>query len=95
MMDLAGGKKKKMPTFGSRSQVFHGNAKKTTGGLTKKDLVQNKHGRIVSKKKHTLEKKLKRLPKAGYGTQKGKFGYVKLTTGKRKTAKKSKKRGKK
>ena len=35
MMDLVGGKKK-MPTFGSRSQVFDGNAKKTTGGLTKR-----------------------------------------------------------
>ena len=30
-----------MKTFGSRAEVWHGNAKKTTGGLTKKDLVQN------------------------------------------------------
>jgi len=26
-----------MKTFGSRAEVWHGNAKKTTGGLTKKD----------------------------------------------------------
>ena len=36
---------------GSRAEVFHGNALMTTGGLTKKDLVMNKHGRIVSAKK--------------------------------------------
>ena len=53
-------------TFGSRAEVFHGNAKKTTGGLTKKDLVKNKHGEIVSKKKHLTAKKEKRLEKYGY-----------------------------
>lgn len=81
---------KKMPTFGSRAQVFHGTAKKTTGGLTKKDLVKNKHGRIVSRKKQAMEKKMKRLEKAGYKTKKGVFGAVKVDN-KRKTAKKSKK----
>ena len=40
-------------------------------------LVMNKHGRIVSKKKHTTAKREKRLVKAGYLTKKGKFGYVK------------------
>merc|ERR1712224_529869 len=30
--------------------VFRGSKAKTSGGLTKSDLVQNKHGRIVSKK---------------------------------------------
>lgn len=35
---------------GSRAAVYHGTAYKTSGGLTKKDLEQNKHGRIVSKK---------------------------------------------
>ena len=79
-----------MQTFGSRAQVFHGTAKKTTGGLTKKDLMKNKHGRIVSKKKHTMEKKMKRLEKAGYKTKKGKFGAVKSDS-KRKTAKKGRK----
>ena len=35
-------------TVGSRAEVFHGNADKTAGGLTKKDLKMN-DGRIVSK----------------------------------------------
>lgn len=65
--------------FGSRAQVFHQTAFKTSGGLEKHELIQNKSGRIVSKKKHTTAKKEKRLVKAGYGTKKGKFGFVKLT----------------
>lgn len=63
-------------TTGTRAEVWHGTAKHTSGGLEKGDLVQNKHGRIVSKKKHFSEKKAKRLIKAGYGTKKGKFGFV-------------------
>lgn len=66
-----------MKTFGSRAEVFHGTAKKTSGGLEKKDLLQNKHGEIVSRKKHLSAKKEKRLEKHGYFTQKGKFGFVK------------------
>ncbi len=58
---------------GSRAQVWHGTAYKTSGGLTKKGLLQNKHGRIVSSKKHHTEKKNKRLEKAGYKPKKGKF----------------------
>ena len=34
-------------TIGSRAEVFHGNAKKTSGGLMKKDLVKNKMGYIL------------------------------------------------
>ena len=34
-----------MKTVGSRAQVWNGNAKKTSGGLTKKDLFKKK-GRI-------------------------------------------------
>ena len=64
---------------GSRAQVMHGTAYKTTGDLTKNDLIQNKNGRIVSKKKHYLEKKVKRLIKAGYGTRKGHFGAIRLS----------------
>ena len=63
---------------GSRAQVWHGTAYKTSGGLTKNNLMQNKAGRIVSKDKHMTAKKEKRLLKAGYGTKKGKFGFVKL-----------------
>ena len=66
-----------LKTFGSRAEVFHGNAKKTTGGLTKKDLIKNKNGAIVSRKKHLTAKKEKRLEKHGYFAQKGKFGFVK------------------
>jgi hypothetical protein len=66
-----------MKTFGSRAEVFHGTAKKTTGGLEKSDLMKNKHGEIVSRKKHFTAKKEKRLEKAGFFTVKGKFGFVK------------------
>lgn len=64
---------------GSRAQVMHGTAYKTPGGLCKKDLLQNKNGRIVSRSKHNHEKKTKRLLRHGYGTKKGHFGYVKLS----------------
>lgn len=64
--------------IGTRAQVWHGTVYKTSGGLTKSDIMQNKNGRIVSKAKHNTAKKEKRLLKAGYGTKKGKFGFVKL-----------------
>ena len=41
-------------SVGSKSMVWHGNAEKTSGGLRKEDLMKNKRGRIVSKKKHAL-----------------------------------------
>jgi len=79
-------------TIGSRAEVFHKTAKKTSGGLMKKDLMKNKHGEIVSKKKHMTAKKEKRLEKHGYFAKKGKFGYVKkdakVLKSKRKTMKK-------
>lgn len=68
-----------MKSIGSRAEVFHNNARHTSGGLTKKDLLKNKHGEIVSRKKHFLAKKEKRLEKAGFFTQKGKFGFVRRT----------------
>lgn len=64
-------------TIGSRRQVWNGTAKRTSGGLTKSDLMMS-HGRIVSKSKHFSAKKEMRLLKYGYGTKKGKFGYVKV-----------------
>ena len=76
-----------MQTFGSRAEVWHGNAKKTTGGLTKKDLLKNKHGAIVSKKKHVTAKREKRLEKAGFFAVKGKFGFVKRSPKSRKSKK--------
>jgi hypothetical protein len=61
-------------TTGSKAQVFHGTAKHTSGGLEKKDLVQNKHGRIVSRRKMLAGKKaLKYLTRKGYKAKKGTF----------------------
>ena len=76
--------------MGSRAQVWHGTAYKTSGGLTKTHLMQNKSGRIVSKEKHNTAKKERRLVKAGYGTKKGKFGFVLL--GKSRKSRKSRSR---
>lgn len=79
--------------IGTRAQVWHGTAYKTSGGLTHGDIIQNKAGRIVSKAKHNTAKKEMRLVKAGYGTKKGKFGYVKLNkSSKRNSSKKSSRR---
>ena len=64
-------------TVGTRAEVMHGTACHTSGGLTKKHLKYNKHGRIVSKRKSEKAKKEKRLEKAGYFAKKGKFGFVK------------------
>ena len=80
-----------MQTFGSRASVYHGNATKTVGGLTKKNLRKNKHGRIVSIKASKKAKKTNNLKKSGWTFKKGKFGAVKM--GDVKTKKKSKGRG--
>jgi hypothetical protein len=64
--------------IGSRVQVMNGTAHHTSGGLTKEKLMRTKNGRIVSKSKHFSAKRENRLVKAGYGTRKGKFGYVKI-----------------
>jgi hypothetical protein len=69
--------KKFRELFGSRIQVWNGTAYKTEGNLTRSHFIMNKWGRIVSALKHKTAKKEKRLEKAGYFAQKGKFGYVK------------------
>jgi len=81
----------KIHTIGTRAQVWHGTSKKTSGGLTKSDLMMNKAGRIVSRAKHNSAKKEMRLLKYGYGTQKGKFGFVKVGSKSRKSRKGSRK----
>ena len=81
---IAGRKFKEL--FGSRQQVWNGTAYKTAGELCKSELMMNKWGRIVSVKKHATAKKEKRLEKAGYFAEKGKFGFVKR--GSRKGSKK-------
>ena len=83
---------------GSRAQVMHGTAYKTTGDLTADKLTVNKSGRFVSKKKHITAKKENRLVKHGYGSKKGQFGYVKIGSMKKSrkgsSRKGTKKRGK-
>jgi hypothetical protein len=74
---LTGGSRKKLPAVGSKAMVWHGSAKHTSGGLTRKDLMKHK-GRIVSRKKHALGKKaFKNLVKAGYKPKKGTFKLFK------------------
>ena len=72
------GKKYRM-LFGSREQVMNGTAYKTTGNLTSSAFIKNKWNRWVSRKKHHTAKKERRLEKAGYFAEKGKFGYVRKT----------------
>ena len=77
--------------IGSRRQVWNENAYKTSGKLTKNDLMfNNKTKRIISKKKHITAKKEMRLEKYGYYAQKGKFGYVRRTP--RRSSRKSSRR---
>jgi hypothetical protein len=73
---------------GSRAQVWHETAYKTAGGLNREHLIKNKHGRIVSKKKHNTAKREKRLEKAGYTAKKGKFGAVKMSSRKSRRSRK-------
>ena len=64
----------KMPAVGSKAAVWHGSAKHTSGGLTRKDLMKTKRGRIVSRRKHAAgQKAIKNLRKAGYVAKKGQF----------------------
>ena len=44
-------KTQRVVKYGSRRKVWNGSAEKTKGGLTRKDLKQNKYGRIVSVKR--------------------------------------------
>ena len=74
---------------GSRAQVMHGTAYKTTGGLKKTDMTYNKQGKIVSSKKSATAKKEKRLEHAGYKPTKGKFVIMRKSMAK-KSAKKAK-----
>jgi hypothetical protein len=63
-----------MRAIGTRAEVMHGTAHHTSGGLTRKDLKYNKHGRIVSRKASERGKKaLKHLIKAGFKAKKGSF----------------------
>lgn len=82
--------------YGSPAQVMHGTAEMTSGGVTKAGWMYNKHGRIVSRARHSLAKKQKHLENAGYSAKKGKFGYIRITPSKhtRKSRKGSRKQRK-
>ena len=67
-----------MLTTGTRAQVWHGTAKKTSGGLTKSDLFKDKNGRIRSKAASANAKRNNNLVKAGWVTKKGQFGAVRV-----------------
>jgi hypothetical protein len=78
---------------GTRAEVMHSTAYKTSGGLTKEKLVYSKSGRIVSRSKQLSAKSEKRLQKYGYTAKKGHFGPVKISESrvKRMSRKKSRK----
>jgi hypothetical protein len=64
----------KIKAVGSKAEVFHGTARHTSGNLHKKDLFKNKHGRIISRKKHAAGKKaIKILRSLGFIAKKGTF----------------------
>merc|ERR1712048_1061969 len=51
-------KARRVSKRGSKRQVFRGSREKTNGGLQKKDLVENRRGKVVSKKMHARGVKL-------------------------------------
>lgn len=63
----------RIKAVGSRTEVFHGNAKHTAGGLKKEDLTKNKYGRIVSKKLQKHAKDYRNL--GAYQRRKGSKGF--------------------
>jgi hypothetical protein len=82
---------------GTRAEVMHGSAFKTSYGrtksqggdaLTRRDLKYNKQRRIVSVAKSKKGPQLlKQLRDAGYTTKKGKFGAIKTAKKGRKSPK--------
>lgn len=80
-------------TIGSKAEVWHGTALKTSGQLRKKDLVKTRKGRIVSRKKQAAGKKaIKRLFALGFKPKKGKFSLMRKSISK-KSSRRTRKRG--
>jgi len=88
---------------GSRAEVWHDTAFKTSGNLEKGNLMKNDRGRIVSRSKHIKMKKEKgsRFRRAGWDlAKKGKFGSRRImrentksnTRSRKKSAKKRRKK---
>ena len=46
-----------LDSIGTKAQVAHGTADKTSGGLKAKDIMKNKHGKYVSIARHNAGKK--------------------------------------
>lgn len=67
---------------GSRAEVWHRTAYKTSGGLKHEDLKQNDEGRIVSKVKSRLGKTQKNLGSHLQPKGSGVFGPKKMKGGK-------------
>lgn len=63
---------------GSKSEVWRGIAAKTPGGLMRHELMKNKFGKIVSKRKHALGLKryrsLSKAAKAAWKRNSSKYG---------------------
>ena len=59
--------------FGTRDEVWNEISFKTTGDLLKSDLLVNKHGKIVSKKKFITEKQYNRLETVNIAKQQKKI----------------------
>jgi len=66
----------KIKATGTRTEVYKGLAKHTSGGLKKNDLIKGGGGKIVSRRASAAAKKNNNLVGAGYVTEKGKFGSV-------------------
>jgi len=58
---------------GSFDQVWRGSARRTQGGLTKKDLTLNKKGKIVSRKRQDAMVALVKSGNHPFLTKEGKF----------------------
>ena len=80
--------------MGTRAEVMHGTAYKTSGGLTSTQLSYSKSGRIVSANKQASAKKEQRLKKYGYTAKKGKFGAVKINSSRTTTRRTKRSKGK-
>ena len=72
LRNLISATEKLVQTVGSKAMVFHGTAKKTAGGLKKKDLFKDKDGNIKSKKASAAAKKNNNL--GAFKAKKGKKG---------------------
>jgi len=72
LRNLISATEKLVETVGSKAMVFHGTAKKTAGGLMKKDLFKDKDGNIKSKKASAAAKKNNNL--GAFKAKKGKKG---------------------